>query len=245
MKTILKLLCLFALATYFILAITVFNKPQKGVACSGVDFVIEDSLQTGFICENDLQELLVKAKLFPTGKPIEEISLKQLEETLTKSPYIKEALCYQAATGQIHIKVTPLQPVLYIISTYDEKSYYIDGQGTVMPAQSYTADVPLATGHITAQYAKKNLASLGRYILNNEFWNKQIQQIHVWENGDIELVPRVGEHTILLGHASGYRDKLSRMKLFYTEGLNKVGWNRYSTINLKYADQIICTRKKK
>jgi cell division protein FtsQ len=29
---------------------------------------------------------------------------------------------------------------------------------------------------------------------------------------------------------------------FYKEGLNKVGWNAYLTINLKYKNQIVCTK---
>ena len=28
-----------------------------------------------------------------------------------------------------------------------------------------------------------------------------------------------------------------------TEGLNKIGWNAYSTINLKYKDQVVCTKR--
>jgi len=35
------------------------------------------------------------------------------------------------------------------------------------------------------------------------------------------------------------------MKEFYTEGLNKVGWNKYSQISLKYNNQIICKKNKK
>ena len=46
-------------------------------------------------------------------------------------------------------------------------------------------------------------------------------------------MPRVGEHTILLGRPTNVEDKLGRMKEFYTEGLNKVGWNKYSQISLK------------
>jgi hypothetical protein len=27
------------------------------------------------------------------------------------------------------------------------------------------------------------------------------------------------------------------------EGLNKAGWNKYKVINLKYKDQVVCTKK--
>ena len=66
-----------------------------------------------------------------------------------------------------------------------------------------------------------------------------------WRMARCELVPRVGEHTILLGRPTNVEDKLGRMKEFYTEGLNKVGWNKYSQISLKYNNQIICKKNKK
>jgi hypothetical protein len=32
--------------------------------------------------------------------------------------------------------------------------------------------------------------------------------------------------------------------MFYTEGLNKTdGWNKYSIINIKYKNQVVCTKK--
>ena len=103
----------------------------------------------------------------------------------------------------------------------------------------------VATGSITPKYARQNLTRLGRVIQDNPFWNKQIQQIHVLENGEVELVPRVGKHIILLGQPTDVERKLDRMKEFYTEGLNRVGWNKYSQISLKYDNQIICKKNKK
>jgi cell division protein FtsQ len=37
--------------------------------------------------------------------------------------------------------------------------------------------------------------------------------------------------------------KLENLKLFYQKALPKVGWERYSSINLKYKNQIVCTIK--
>ena len=68
-------------------------------------------------------------------------------------------------------------------------------------------------------------------------------KIYVADNGEVELVPRVGEHTVLLGTPTRVEEKLARLKEFYTEGLNKVGWNKYSALNLKYDNQVICKKK--
>ena len=39
------------------------------------------------------------------------------------------------------------------------------------------------------------------------------------------------------------KEKLEKLKVFYKEGLTKVGWDKYSVINLKYKGQVVCERK--
>lgn len=89
----------------------------------------------------------------------------------------------------------------------------------------------------------RTLPVWGKFVQDDEFWSNQIQQIYVADNGEVELVPRVGEHTVLLGAPTRVEEKLARLKEFYTEGLNKVGWNKYSALNLKYDNQVICKKK--
>jgi cell division protein FtsQ len=52
----------------------------------------------------------------------------------------------------------------------------------------------------------------------------------------------VGNHRILLGQIEYYRENLEKLKLFYEKGLNQMGWNQYSIINLKYKNQVVCTK---
>jgi len=56
-------------------------------------------------------------------------------------------------------------------------------------------------------------------------------------------VPRVGAHMIMLGSLENYRGKLHKLMVLYREGFSRVGWNQYEWINLKYKDQVICTKK--
>ncbi len=237
-------LLLLALACYFVAAVTVLNKPGEGLVCSGVDVVVEDSLQTGFIRSGEVLGMLAKRGCDPTGREMGQVMLSRIEEALRKDPCIKDVTCYKTPGGKVCVRVRQRLPMLHVMSS-DGQDYYLDRAGGQMPKSSYHADLAVATGHITPQYARQNLTRLGRLIQDNPFWNRQIQQIHVLENGEVELVPRVGEHTILLGLPTNVEDKLGRMKKFYTEGLNKVGWNKYSQISLKYDNQIICKKNKK
>lgn len=89
------------------------------------------------------------------------------------------------------------------------------------------------------------LKELNECLQNDPFWNNQIEQIHVTPTQELELVPRVGDHIVFLGKPKEIKDKLEKLKAFYVKALNKVGWNKYSRINLEFSNQIICTKKEK
>ena len=90
---------------------------------------------------------------------------------------------------------------------------------------------------------KKQFYILASFVYKDPFWKAQIMQVYINNEGDMELIPRVGNHTIILGDVSGLEDKFSKLMIFYKQGLSKTGWNEYSTINLKYNNQVICTKK--
>ena len=93
--------------------------------------------------------------------------------------------------------------------------------------------------------------------MGNELWKNQIEQINVLPDHGIELIPRVGDHIIYIGHlpeaknksergqmiADFVNKKMKRLENFYKYGLAQVGWNKYSYINLEFDNQIICKKR--
>ena len=63
------------------------------------------------------------------------------------------------------------------------------------------------------------------------------------KNGEVTLVPRVGDQLIVMGTLENYREKLDRLYALYVKGFNKIGWNKYKRITLKYEGQVVCTKK--
>lgn len=242
-KKLLLFIAVIVLAGYFIAAVTVLNKPKDGQICEEVEILIEDSIKHCLINEEDIERYLIRNKIFPKGKTMKEIDLLKMENVLKKSPYIDQATCYKTATGSICIKVSSRQVILHIISNFGE-NYYLDNLGNPVPKSSYFADTPIVTGEVSKQYAKQKLTTLGKIIQKDPFWNKQVEQINVLPDGKLEMIPRVGKHTILLGSPNEFQKKLDKLKVFYEKGLSQVGWNKYSDISLEYKDQIICTKNK-
>lgn len=89
----------------------------------------------------------------------------------------------------------------------------------------------------------KGVFELAKFIHTNDFWKAQISQVHIQDENNIELIPRVGNHVILLGDASQIEEKFQKLFTFYQQGLSKTGWNEYSVINLKFKNQVVCTKR--
>jgi hypothetical protein len=124
-----------------------------------------------------------------------------------------------------------------------EKCKVLDMDGNDMPTDLFHLDLCLATGNITKEYASEHLVQIASYVNTHSPWNTEIQQIHVKNYKHIELIPLTGDHVIVIGEPRDIEDKLNRLTIFYKEGLDKAGWNKYSIIDLNYADQVVCTKK--
>ncbi len=139
--------------------------------------------------------------------------------------------------------------------------YYVDEEGNEMPLTRHYASslneetrestlkrleklrIMVATGNIEKEFAKSDLYNFVLFLQKDHFWNDQIVQIYVNADHDVELVPLVGNQRILLGSLDDYPEKLEKLRLFYDQAIPKVGWEKYSMINLKYKNQIVCTKR--
>ena len=84
---------------------------------------------------------------------------------------------------------------------------------------------------------------VAEFIRTDPLWHAQIEQLYVNKELEIELIPRVGNHRIVVGDATDLKKKLDKLKIFYKKGLSKTGWNEYSVINLKFANQVVCKKR--
>ncbi|MCQ2246279.1 MAG: cell division protein FtsQ [Bacteroidaceae bacterium] len=241
-KKVLITLLVLGLGTYFVAAITLFNRSSDDSICQEVSLSISDSVRAGFIGSTEIEKILREKNLYPIGKRVKDINLQEIEKTLKQNPFISTVTCYRSATDKICIEATQRIPVLRVMT--EGANCYLDGNGHIMPATNSTpAHLVIVTGSGNADWVKKYLLPLGRMIQGDEFWNNMIEQINVTPEGGIELVPRVGDHVVYLGLPVNFDDKLYRLRLFYEKGLSKIGWNKYSRINLEFSNQIICTKK--
>lgn len=237
---------------------------MKTMPCAGVEVNIIDSTGHSFVEPSDIRELIADKFGEIEGAPSGSINMALLEKIILNNPFVASARVFSTIEGKLHVEVVQREPVVRVINIRDE-SFYIDDKGVFMPlSEKYTARVPVVNGYLFNREAEKKVRfytsqeladtsvrvsridqvfHVANFIHRDEFWKAQVEQIYIRVNGDIELIPRLGNHTIILGDDRRLEEKFNKLNLFYTEGLSKTGWNKYTTINLKYNDQLVCTKK--
>jgi len=230
------------IAAYLLFVVFYLNPhSKKDLICKDIRIEIVDTLSRHYLTDNDIVNSLAKAGLSPVGKNLSTVDAAVIENKLEENRLIKRAECYKTIDGTVRIKIYQREPVLRVFST--NGSYYIDNEGEKMPVpDNFAAYVPVASGYIDDDYAKKQLYEFVSFLQQDKFWNSQIKQIYVNSDGDVELTPAVGNQQIILGKIEDYKANLEKLRFFYEKGLSKVGWNKYSVINLKYKNQVVCTK---
>lgn len=88
------------------------------------------------------------------------------------------------------------------------------------------------------------MVAMIRHILEDEFLNNEVVQI-VASGGKREplqlaIVPCSADFIVDLGQAENLERKLSTLRMFYTKGLSRIGWDKFSRVSLRYDGQVVC-----
>ena len=243
MKKTLLVLAALALMAYLFFSANHFRDSSRNRECERFEVVVRDSARTGFVRASEIEELVKRYDLHPVGKRFAEINTLAIRDTILTNRLVESAEVYTTPGGAVVATIRQREPVLRVISD-GQGSYYVDDDQRVMPVSSaFTVYVPLATGAIDEEFARNELYDFAMFLHRNPDWDAWIEQIVVKSNQDVVLIPRAGDFRIVLGSLDDYPAKRAKFTRFVNEGLNVVGWNRYSEINLKYDNQVVCTRR--
>ncbi len=213
---------------------------QKLTTCNVFDVAITSS-ENDFVDSKMIEEFLKNKNLHPSGKFRTEIAIDEIEKNIANHPSVQNVNAFSDIRGNVKVEIKQRNPIVRVQTV--NKSFYIDESGKDMPlSEVYTARVLVITGNVN--YSKlDDFFSMAKFITDSPFWKAQIMQMHLEENEDIILIPRVGYQQIVFGKPVNVEDKFRKLKLFYEKGISDKGWNNYSYINLKFKNQIICAKK--
>jgi len=192
-----------------------------------------------FITEEMVNNLLIVKPEQPGKQGKDSLDLNVLEFQLNQSSLIANAEVYRTITGELGVEVTQREPLARIIG---EKSFYIDKEGVQMPLSgNFSARVPLVTG--VDSTAVFELYPFLKEIDKDVFLKKNIIGIERITNGDYHLKMRESDWMIVFGDMNDIEQKIKNFKAFYSKAYADELLDDYSQINLKYINQVVCTKK--
>ncbi len=247
-KPVTNSIVLVILLAVMIVSLAFSGSGLSRVKCSSVNVVInEDSPR--FLDEKEIEKIILKnnEKLFE--KKLSVVNTDVIEEKLEKVASIKKAEVFRKISGteldfkgQLIVEVEQRRPIVRIIA--GNKDYYLDGEGVKIPRNDkFTAKVVVVNGNVPDKYAQEKLLPFVKFIDENEFWKAMIGQIYVRQNEELILVPQIGDQLIEFGEADQVREKFRNLKALYQQVFADTGWEKYRRINLKYENQVVCTKK--
>jgi cell division protein FtsQ len=252
-------------ASGVVLLLSFVNAAEKRNPGKSVNIAITNQDENLFISEQDILKFLEDRNDKLVGEHYENIDIHGIELALNTHPAIAKADVSIDIDGKVDIKVTQRKPLVRIINAEGE-SYYIDNSARLMPlSENYAARVIIANGKIPEKYATyygkymkeieadsalkvsctlDDIYNTAAYIASDSLLNSLIQQIWVNEQKELELYPAIGGHKIIFGTTEDLEKKFEKLKVFYKEGIGSIdSWNKYSVINLKYKNQVVCVKK--
>ena len=250
-----------ALGTYLFIALGFTEEKRAERKCMDIDIDIPEGELYRFFNKKDVERIIQGNGLNIKGYSIDEINISKIENILRKSSYVKKVDVFFTVDGVMTIRIKQRIPVVRII-TSGGATYYIDKDGYILPAsRKFAPHILVANGDFNMgeqlresmnlneikdkDFYKQwfDVLELAKYIENDDFLKSQVVQVYLNSKKIFELIPRVGAHQIIIGDATDLDSKFFKLEVLYKEGLKSEGWNKYQKIDLRFKNQIICTKK--
>ena len=216
---------------------------------------IERSSDTGFVSRvatiNELNEICSKAK-------VANIDMPKILAKLDSNPWIESRSTYVDLNGNLNINIKEYEPLLRVFS-WQGQSIYLTEDGIVLPSSTqYRPYLLVASGNYSFDEIKnayplndtieldsilRNTLHIAKAIKENDFTKNAIGQIYYNQIGEFELVAKDIQARIIVGDTCQIDDKLKRLEIFTKKKFGTQELLGMKTINLKYKNQVVCTKR--
>jgi cell division protein FtsQ len=194
-----------------------------------------------FMSYKMVNKLLIQNSTSPKKLSKSVIDLHKLELKVLAHPMVEDAAVFLTVDGTLKTKIKQRTPIARIITK--NESYYIDKQAKTMPlSPNYSERVMLVFGDII----EKDIAKIHKIvttILRDDILKKLCISIQKNDENEFILNTRIGSQKILVGKLNDLNQKLKNLKSFLNKTIGDKTINNYALINLKYNNQVVCTKK--
>jgi len=245
-----------AVTTLFIFA----NKKQEKQVCKEFKIEIDYEGAPELVSKTTLRQEITQNKLKIKGNETGKLEIEKIHSILNSNPFVKKATLTVGVNGIVKAAVVQRKPLVRV-ADLQGRQFYIDEEGFLMPlSHEFSARTVIASGNIRPvnkisnvvskdkpQYQNlrpdlKSIYLIAMALKKDPFYEALIEQLYLDENQEFQLYPKIGHQSIIIGDTTGIAEKLRNLKIFYTEGMKQRGWDAYHTINLKFRNQIVCSK---
>lgn len=225
---------------------------QASQICKELEVNVISGENNAFLTTKQIGKIIQEGYQKPViGVGMMTIDLREVEEALKKSPYIKDAQVAKTFRSKLHIEVTLREPIARVVNM-DGTSLYIDKEGIKFPtANRHSSNVPLIRGQFSETVEPmdtfrceliRNAIPVAQFIEKDKFWKAQISEIYITQANELMFYPQISTMYIEFGEPKRIEEKFENMRIFYDQVIKEVGWNKYKGFSVKYRGQIIGKR---
>lgn len=228
----------------FLLAIAVFLygfSSQRNGAKLVKESIVEFSNGANlFLSHEMVNKLLIQKNGEVKNQPKSLINLHELENVVFENPLVEEAKVFMTIDGAIKTVIKQRTPIARVNT--GSGVYYIDKQGVKMPlSKNYSARVLLVSGTVKDEDIT-SVYRLVKKINENVFLSELIVGVHKNSMNDYVLQTRKYDQHIQIGKIKDLNVKFKKLEAFYNEVIQSNEVEKYKMINLKFSNQVVCTK---
>lgn len=237
--TYISFLLLLAFLTFLYSFSSHRNKAKK-VKNTVVEFT---SGNNNFLTHSLVDKLLIQNNDFVKNQAKRVVDLHLLETKVSSNPYVEKATVFLTIDGELKTVIKQRKALARIVNK--NGSYYVDKYGVKMPlSTNFSARVPLITG-VGNPDELNEITELLNIIVSDDFLKKEVVAVHKFANNEYEFSARSGNYKIHFGKFKNVKSKIKKLKAFYNKAFVDASIKKYKVINLKYHNQVVCTKQTK
>lgn len=243
------LILLGAIVVAVLVIVANFSRSHSQVR--GVEVSIRYGKTSALVDEQTVVDSILKSVPRLQAMLVKDVDCDEVTEAAAHVPYLKDVSTSVSVSGKVVVRATQRRPIARLF--YGGRELYFDSDGGIMPVSRLgDCDVIVAGGVFSEPLRADSLngqmtalLTLARFLDDESKYGDLIDQIFIGSDGDIMMVPKLGEQIIELGDVENLEDKFSNLMTFYRKGMPRAGWDTYSKISLKFRNQVVCTKEKK
>ncbi len=249
MKRSTKILLILLGALLLAVLVVVANVVRSRSQVRGVEVDIRRGSTPALVADQTVEDSVLAALPTLLQQQVKSVDCDAVAEAARRVPFLTNVQSVVSVSGRVVVRADQRRPIARLF--HGDRERYLDREGAIFPVSRLgNCNVLVAGGDFVEPLCSDSLDSqltalwqLASYLDAEHRYAQLIDQIYIERDGDIMMVPKVGDHVIELGDAYDLDDKFSNLLAFYRKGMPRAGWDTYSRISLKFKGQVVCTKK--